>query len=234
MASPALQSLRQTITVAWPKNMDAEAKAFLLKTARDGHAGIMQKQGNPSFEAYANRPGNRDLNSVVLPGPVVYNYSNIRQLVEFALDELRKASPVDSGDYARSHTLYVNGIAVDALPADVKATDEIMIANPIAYARRLEIGKTTAGRDFVVQVANRIYERVAKQKVIPRYRNVAKVTFGYINAPDAYVTKAKLPSHYASGKAAGARGGGTRRARRQKAGTKTMAPAIIIRQIVER
>ncbi|MDP2410352.1 MAG: hypothetical protein Q8M26_08705 [Pseudolabrys sp.] len=233
MASPALQSMRQTITVAWPKKMDAEAKAFLLKTAREGHAAIMQRQGNPSFEAYANRPGNRNLDSVVLPGPVVYNYSNIRQLVEFALDELRKASPVGSGSYVRSHTLYVNGVEVGSLPPDIKPTDEIMIANPIAYARRLEIGKTTAGRDFVVQVPNRIYERVAKQKVIPRYRNVAKVTFAYINTPDAYATKGGLPGHFASGKS-GPRGGGTRVKRRQRAGSTVMAPAIIIRQIVER
>lgn len=234
MASAALQSFRRVVTVAWPKNMDAEAKAFLLKTARTGHAGIMARQGNPAFNAYANRPGNENLDSVELPGPIVYNYSNIREIVEFTLDELRKASPVQSGDYVRSHTVFVNGSPVTELPENIKASDEIMIANPIVYARRLEIGKTKAGRSFVMQVPDRIYERVAKRKVLPKYRGMVKVTFTYRELPDAYVTTAGLSSHYGTGefrkRTVGALNAGGRimRARRQKAGTKVQAPAIII------
>lgn len=182
----AIQAFRRTVTVDWPKGMEQSAKAMLIKAARDGHAAIMAKQGNPAFEVYANRPGNTNIDSVVLPGPIVYKYSNVRALVEFALDELRKASPVISGDYARSHMLFVNGIAVDVLPETVKPSDEIMIANPVPYARKLEIGKTKTGRDFVVQVPNRIYERVTKNVLLPRYRNVAKITFGYVTVPEAY------------------------------------------------
>jgi hypothetical protein len=102
-------------------------------------------------------------------------------------------------------------------------TDEIMIANPAPYARRLEIGKTEAGRDFLVSVPNRIYERVAKRKLIPRYRNVAKIAFGYVSLPKAYATKAGLGSHYKTG-------GGLLRKRRQKAGTPIRYPAIFIAQ----
>lgn len=182
----AIQAFRRTVTVDWPKGMESAAKAMLIKTAREGHAAIMSKQGNPAFEVYANRPGNPNIESVVLPGPIVYKYSNIRSIVELALDELRKASPVVSGDYARSHMLFVNGMKVETLPTDIKPSDEIMIANPVPYARRIEIGKTKAGRDFVVQVPNRIYERVVKNVLAARYRNVAKITFGYVTVPEAY------------------------------------------------
>jgi hypothetical protein len=184
--SPALQAFRRTVTVDWKKGMEADAKALLIRTARQGHAEIMRRQGNPAFEVYANRPGNTNIESVVLPGPIVYKYSNIKSIVEVALDELRKASPVVSGDYVRSHMLFVNGVAVNVLPETVKPSDEIMIANPVPYARKIEIGKTKTGRDFVVQVPNRIYERVAKSALIPRYRNVAAITFGYVTLPDAY------------------------------------------------
>lgn len=186
MASAAIQAFRRTVTVGWPQAMDAEAKANLLKVARQGHAEIMAAQGNPAFEAYANRPGNANLDSVVLPGPIVYTYNNLRQMVEFALDQLRRASPVESGDYVRSHTLFVNGIAVAALPVDLKPSDELMIVNPVPYARRLEIGKTESGRDFLISVPNRIYERIAKTVLTPRYRNVAKISFAYVTVSDAY------------------------------------------------
>jgi hypothetical protein len=185
MSSRALQAFRRTVTVTWRDEQKAGATAHLLKTARDGHAEIMRRQGNPQFEAYANRPGNTNLESVVLPGPIVYKYSNLREMVQFALDELRKASPPGSGEYVRMHMLFVNGVPVDVLPVDIKPSDEIMIANPVAYARKLEIGKTKSGRDFLVSVPNRIYERVVKNRLIPRYRNVAKITFGYATLPDA-------------------------------------------------
>lgn len=231
MASAALQAFRQVVTVAWPKRMDAEAKTFLLKTARDGHAGIMARQGHPAFEVYANRPGNSNIDSVVLPGPIVYTYSNVRELVDFALDELRKASPVEEGDYARAHTIFVNGVPVATLPQDIKPSDEIMLANPVPYARRLEIGKTKSGRSFVLQVPDRIYERVAKRKLIPRYRNVASIAFGYRELPEAYVTRAGLASHYGTKEFSRNTNARVMRKRRQKAGSKVQSPVIIIKAL---
>jgi hypothetical protein len=213
--------------------MDAEAKAHLLKTARDGHAGIMQRQRNPSFEAYANQPGNRNLDSVVLPGPIVYNYSNIKRIVEDALDELRKASPVASGDYVRSHTVYVNGVEVAAIPETISPSDEIMIANPVPYSRKLEIGKTESGRDFLVSVPNRIYERTAKNILIPRYRNVAKITITFGTVPGGGKLKHNQRSrswlankgrwHYSPGQRSD-----------RVAGSNITVPTILISQIVER
>lgn len=190
MASASILAFKRTVTVDWPKQANADAKKRLIDVARQGHVEILRRQGNPSFEVYANRPGNSNIESVVLPGPIVYTYSNLRQLIDFALDALRKASPVKSGDYVRSHTLFVNGVSVAALPADLKPSDEIMIVNPIPYARKLEIGKTKSGRDFLVSVPNKIYERVAKNMLIPRYRNVAKIEFAYVTVPDAYRYKA--------------------------------------------
>lgn len=183
----AIQAFRRVVTVDWAKQRDADAKATLLRVAREGHAEIMRQQGDPQFEVYANRPGNANIDSVVLPGPIVYTYSNLRQLVEFAMDELRKASPYVSGDYVNGHTLFVNLVPVDALPPDLKPSDEIMIANAVPYARKLEVGKTKAGRAFLISVPNHIYERVAKDKLIPRYRNVAKITFTYATLPEAAV-----------------------------------------------
>jgi hypothetical protein len=226
MASAALQSFRRRVTVDWPQQAHEDARKKLVAVAMAGHNKIMAEQkarsgAIPEFEAYANTPGNGNLNSVVLPGPIVYRYRYLREVVQFALDELRKASPVVSGDYVRSHTLFINGSAVSQMPVRLNPGDTIMIANPVPYARRLEIGKTESGRDFVLQVPNRIYERVAKNKLTPRYRNVAKITFQYVELASAYTAKGSLARHYGIG-------GGRKRKRRQQAGTKVQAPAIVI------
>mgnify|MGYP005817797569 CR=1 FL=1 len=196
MASTAIQAFKRTVTVQWPADQQAAGKALLLKTARDGHARIMREQGNPQYEAYANRPGNSNLDSVVLPGPIVYNYSSLRSLVETALDELRKASPVRSGGYVQSFVLFVNGLPVDTLPQTIKLSDEIMIVNVAPYARKIEIGKTESGRPFVIQVPDRVVERTAKQVLIPRYRNVAKIEFYYVTIPDAYKLRQNNPARH--------------------------------------
>lgn len=226
MSRQSLQAFRRTITVAWPKGTERNAKALLLKTARAGHARIMgdakaRSGAVPTWEAFANRPGNTNLASVVLPGPIVYKYKYLTEIVEFALEALRRASPVRSGAYVNSHSIYVNGTEVTTPPKEITRGMEIMLANPIVYARRIEIGKTKSGRDFVIQVPNRIYERVAKQILIPKYRNVARITFGYSQLPQAYKTKAGLSGSY------GIAGGRTRK-RRQVAGAAVRAPAIFI------
>lgn len=174
--------IRRVVTVDWPKVVERDAKALLIRTARNGHKKIMDDARgrglSPSWDAYANTPGNKDLASVKLPGPIVYNYRYLTDVIQFALDELRRQSPVQSGDYVRSHTLYVNGAPVDVIPKTLNAGDRLFISNPVPYARKLEIGKTKAGRAFVVQVPNRIYERVT-DLVKARVRGAAKVRFGY-------------------------------------------------------
>lgn len=189
MVSRALQAIRRVVTVEWPKKAEAGARAHLLRTARAGHLRIMADaaaQGQvPTWEAYANTPGNKNLESVKLPGPIVYRYRYFSDIVRVALDALERASPVISGDYVRSHTVYINGAATETLPNRLRLGDTVMIANPVPYARKIEIGKTKAGRAFVIQVPNRIYERVAKTVLVPLYRNVAKVTFTYVTLPGA-------------------------------------------------
>ena len=226
MASQALQAFRRTVTVAWPQHAQGEAKKLLVATARSGHAKIMSEQSAragfpPEFDAYANTPGNPNLDSVVLPGPIVYRYRYAREMITVALEELRKASPVVSGDYRNGHVLFVDGVPVSGVPAQLKAGQDLMISNPVPYARRLEVGLTTSGRPFVIQVPPRIYERVLKGILIPRYRNVARLSLDYAEIPPAYVIKGRLPSHYIAK-------GGIRRKRRQEVGKPVRAPAIVI------
>lgn len=225
MASAALQALRRTVTVDWRQHSQEQAKALLLRTAREGHARIMKEQSSragviPEWDAYANTPGNTRLETVRLPGPIVYRYRYLRELVLALMRALQDASPVYTGAYKKAHTLYIDGRPAP-LNTPIRAGQEVMISNPVPYARRLEIGKTESGRDFLIRVPNRIYERVAKGAVARRYGNTAKITFGYVTMSNAHVIKGGLGASYAVGE-------GRRRKRRQQRGRQVQAPAIFI------
>lgn len=229
MSAAALQAFRRTVTVDWKSATEEQAKRHLINTARQGIQSLVNSQtidvgARPSVTVYANTPGNTNLESVVLPGPIVALFDHRAAIVKFALSALRAASPVVSGAYLDNHAIFLNGTKVDALPANLGPRDEIVITNLVPYSRRLEVGKTESGRDFVVQVEPRIYERTLKSKVNRRFRNVADLTFGYVTLSDAYVVKGKLSPTYRTKN-------GKLRKRRQRAGFGVQAPAIFIKPL---
>lgn len=238
MSRQSLDALRNTLTVQWPRELDEEARRFLIKTATEGNARTLQEQAAragfpPDHTVYVNRPGNQVVESVQLPGPIVYEYDYRREIALVALQELIVASPTRSGDYALSHTLYLNGQPVEDLPAQLAQTDEIMIANTVPYSRRLEVGKTKSGRDFVLQVEPRIYERVAKGILMPRFGNSARITYTFRELPDAYRAKARLSSHYQTTAFGGLgrrsrKGGKLHLRKRDQRGEVVRAPVILI------
>lgn len=199
MAS-TVAAFKNTITVSFLDKCQVAAKRKLIEVAKATNETILKEQVarsgiKPDVEVYVNRPGNTNLESVVLPGPIVYNYRYRRELVVKALLALVKLSPVDSGDYRDSHTLFVNGSAALGPIPDLKPTDELLIANTVPYARRIEIGRTRSGRPFVRQVPNRIYETAARQ-LQADYKNLARVRFTFVGLPGGYQAKGKLAGTY--------------------------------------
>lgn len=96
-------------------------------------------------------------------------------------DELIKRSPVVSGAYRDAHALYADQrflMAAEDVAADSKlpAAKEFSFANTMPYSRKIEFGKTQSGRDFVIQVPNRVYERVARDAQA-RFRGIAEIAF---------------------------------------------------------
>lgn len=248
MAAAALQALRRTVTVDWRAAAAAQAKALLLRTAREGHARIMREQAAragviPEWDAYANSPGNTSLETVRLPGPIVYRYRYRREILLIARELLRSNSPVESGEYRNGHFFLVNGLLTDKLPAQIAETDEVGVTNIVPYARRLEVGKTKSGRAFVLRVEPRIYERVAKRMLVPRYGRVADIEFGYVTLPNAYVVTGGLQRrtpHYAIGVRVQTQkhgdvvyeaGTAKIRKRRHMVGSQVQAPAIFVGQL---
>lgn len=191
MTRQSVAAFRQITTVQWPVRQKEGARQHLINIAHAGHAKIMADASSrgsvPTFDAYANTPGT-PVEAVILPGPIVYRYRYFGEVVAVARKALDDASPQVSGAYKAGHKLFVNGAMVATLPTNLKPGDEVMLANLVPYARKIEIGKTKSGRAFVIQVPNRIYERVAKG-LQPRFRNSAKITFAYVSISGAHLTR---------------------------------------------
>lgn len=110
-------------------------------------------------------------------GSIVVEWELIGDVLGWIGNTLRERSPVVSGDYKKAHTLFADGREVE-IGGEVPQAEEYVFLNPLPYARKIEMGKTKSGRDFVVQVPNRIYERTAKD---------AKARFGnLVNIKSVY------------------------------------------------
>lgn len=219
MTAASAQAFRRVTTVAWPKQQEVDAKALLLKVANAGHAKIMQEQTGragiaPDFDAYANTPSNTNLETVRLPGPIVYRYRYFREIITQAFLMLRSAGPMRSGAYASAHTLYVNGVSVrgGTVPF-IKAGDEIMIVNTVPYARKIEVGRTRAGRSFTIQESqSRVYQRV-RDRLRSQYSKLTHIDMNFVSLSDAYLLRHTSNSR--------------RRRRDRRAGVPVTYPALV-------
>lgn len=214
----ALSAFRREISVVAQK-VDVAARAALYRTAIEENDKVLKEQKQrtgfePSWTGFGDVAGKPIEDAQKL---IVFKYTYLQEMISEFLKELRAASPAESGRYKSNHGLYIDGRPVaDNTPVTIG--QDVFISNPVVYARRLEVGKTESGRDFLISVPNHIYERVAK-KLGSRYGNAARVVFGYVTMPDAYIIKGRLPSHYIAK-------GGVLRKRRQIAGSEVRAPAI--------
>lgn len=163
----------EAFRVAAQKTIEATHK-LLVETAKQKHAEIMNRDPRPaSFTRYVDGREGAAEESVRAGGVIVYRYPRLEAVAQFAMEALFDLSPVLSGAYRTSHMLFLNASPVANLQ-DLRPGDEISIANPLPYARKIEVGAMTMrvpGSDLVYQQARR--------KVMSRWGNVAKVDFTY-------------------------------------------------------
>jgi hypothetical protein len=110
-------------------------------------------------------------------GVIIFEWEIVADVLVAIGQMLIDRSPVVSGAYRRSHTLFADGREV-AINAQVPPAQEYVFINPVPYARKIEVGQTKAGRAFVIQVENHIYERTARD-ANARFGNIAKIAFAY-------------------------------------------------------
>lgn len=138
---------------------------------------------------------------------IVFRYSYMDEIAQFALQTLRERSPVGSsrdphpGLYRDSHMLFIDGHDVpDATSWQPGQT--VFISNPVPWARKIELGT------MKISVPPHVYEGAAPI-VAARYGNSVNVRFVFMpvrfGGAEAY-------AHSLAGQAGGRRRGGNAKA----------------------
>lgn len=155
------------------KNIEVLTRTQIIATAKAENAKIMAEEPRPAgFVRHVDGVEGAPEESVKDGGVIVYDYDRLDIIAAFALDTLRQLSPVDKGDYVRSHTLFIDGKPVEDL-SGWREGQQVAIANTMPYARKIEVG----GKKF--RTHPHVYER-AQKTVAQRFGNMANIAFGYM------------------------------------------------------
>lgn len=176
---------------------------------------VVTVDGNPGAALETVKPNG---------GVIVAEWEIFSDVLIWIGQTLRDRSPVGpSGDYRDGWTVLADGVEVPH-GQEIPPAEVVTFVNTVPYSRKIEIGKTESGRDFVVQVPNRIAERTAKDAA-SRFGNVAKIRSVWISLQGAYTLKHDQASRSFAG-------GRLRISRRQKpdrvAGKAITYPAVAV------
>lgn len=148
-------------------------KRLFVKTAKARHAEVMRTEPRPvRFTRNVDGREGASEESVRPDGVITYIYPRLDAVVQYALEVLFDLSPVLSGEYRNSHTLFVEGAAA----RDLKGWSggEIVISNTVPYARKIELGVMK----MRVPGSSRVYD-MAEREVRARYGNIAAIFYTY-------------------------------------------------------
>jgi hypothetical protein len=132
-------------------------------------------------------------------GSIIVEWEIVSDVLIWIGDALKDRSPFVSGDFKDGWTLLADGQIID-VGGQIPNADVFTFVNVVPYARKIEVGKTESGRDFVIQVPNRIAERTAKDAAA-KFGNIAKIRSVWISLSSAYTLKNNQASRsFAGGK----------------------------------
>lgn len=130
-------------------------------------------------------------------GSIIVEWEVVNDVLIWIGNTLRERSPIRSGDYRKGWTLLADGRAIEE-GQQVPHAEVYTFVNVVPYARRIEVGKTKSGRDFVIQVPNRIAERTARDAAA-RFGNIARIRSVWINLQSAYTLRQNQASRSFAG-----------------------------------
>lgn len=165
----------------------------------------------PKYHTFVDGQEGAALESVKPRGVIVREYDLIIDLLIFIAAELRAVSPVRSGKYQRSHTLFADGIEV-AIGAVIPDANEYVFLSDLPYARKIE---GSAKRPPISAMAPHGVYEITVVKANERFSNMARIRFTW-----------RSPFH----RYGGAPSRHSKRARKWSGGREwdTRVPAIIV------
>ncbi|MDP3417854.1 hypothetical protein [Falsiroseomonas sp.] len=187
--APSSRAFERVINLAIAKVQPPELQKLHAKIARDGLAQhLATVPSRPNVRRIVDGRLGAAEESVRPFGVIRYEFDSLREAALFALDELRRLSPIESGDYRKAWFLLYQGkqVTPEALPPDAR---EVTVTNDQPYSRMLAVGKRADGRPFSLQNVAPGYMELAWQAVRQRFGNSVTIAIGFIQLEGGYVMK---------------------------------------------
>lgn len=145
---------------------------------------IAAGEASTIYTKYINGREGADEETVVPPGPIVYDFSYWQPILAFTLAELEKRSPRQSGSYIGSHVVMV-GSQVMRPDAEIAAGEEVSVVATVPYARKIESGFQK------VSTGEAVFQDV-RRKVQSQFGRAVDVKFRMVYIPNGYILKGRF------------------------------------------
>lgn len=175
-----LTAFSRDLQVMVDKTLSPQARSRLIADAARGALAEAQAQNRvalgkvPEHETFVDRRRAAALETVNPDrGEIVFAF-NVQTVASDMMEDIGRMlvlnSPVLTGEYQRSHTLYADGAEVERFDP-LAQVGEWVFTTAVPYARRIEAGSSDQAPDGV-------YEAVAAM-ASRRYGNLAAIKFSY-------------------------------------------------------
>jgi hypothetical protein len=170
------------------------AQAALVQFARGNlAAAIASGEGSDQFETIVNGRRGAAESSVQMPGPIVYQFSWMPDVVASAFSFLRQRytkrnpEPDTGGHYADSHFIMQNGKKISI--GEIVDGVEVVISNDQPYSRKMQLGSTG------YLLGKGIYSE-ARQYLVKRWSNLVRVDMSFIQLAGGHVLESEKSLRY--------------------------------------
>jgi len=138
----------------------------------------------PSYDVFVDGQEGAPLTSVKPDGVIRVEFQLVNEALAWISTQLQIHSPVLTGQYAKSHQLFADGVDTEN-PNAAPPAEEYVFLNTQPYARKIEGYRGLAGvvhrAPSSPQAPDGVYQAVATLAQ-RRFGNVAKITFSYRTA----------------------------------------------------
>ncbi len=133
------------------KGLEPEAISKMLASfARSEVAkAISSGAASPRYEKYVNGRAGAEEETVVAPGPILYQFTNWPLVINAAIEELQKRTRTRTGRYHSSFIIIVNGKTIASDYSKIRADAEVAIINAAPYTRKLDNSRGSNRRHFL-------------------------------------------------------------------------------------
>ena len=151
------------LDLVWSRELEPDLREFQVQVANETLAEEIAQGFDSRPRRIVDRRFDAPITSVKFGGRIEFLASfDLAEIAEWVWMEVRRRSPILSGDYQDSHVIMVNGTS-RAVLGELQPTDRVQIVNTRPYARKIEGGGGPSGPTKApqsLQAPNGVYRMV--------------------------------------------------------------------------